>query len=115
MMPCSNPIYYSPGLDPFTVSRSSELDGFFFHHIALPLESPAVPIGVWEWLQKREERIAEWRAQRDAMLNRRLRRQEICVEMELAQRPFVVTAHSLTGEWLTVHNAASQCPFTDLM
>jgi hypothetical protein len=87
------------------MSRSSELDGFFFHLINLPLEPPpAVPLGVWEWLQKREKRIEEWGTSRGTQLSTGFRRQEICVEMELAQRPFVVTAHSLVGEWFIVRN-----------
>jgi hypothetical protein len=79
------------------MSRSSELGGFFYHTINLPLESPAVPIGVWEWLHKREERLAEWGEHCATVRNSGFRRQEICMEMELAKRPFVVTAGSLTG------------------
>ena len=104
MMPCSRPSLKVSG----RLYRDT-----MFHEIYLPAEQVGVPADMWEWLKSREDRRSAWKAREDAWMKGGLRRYEMCTEMELAQRPFSVTCHSISGRLFRYMPSSRNADFDD--
>jgi hypothetical protein len=69
-----------------------------------------MPTEVREWLQKRGERVSEWRWYEERWKRGRFGRPGICMETDFAPQRFIVTPHSFTSYASQGDNASTTDP-----
>jgi hypothetical protein len=74
-----------------TAPRAYYRDPILYDDVTLSKYSPNVPLELWNWLQKREDRLADWKAHHETWEKGGLVRYAVCIAVQMAQRPFIIT------------------------